>query len=82
MGGQCSACSYEACCINEACINGYVTVKKARARDPTCSEKNVKRRDTPMCRVCGFYGTWVCLKYNICANTTWAKGTCSADCTS
>jgi hypothetical protein len=79
MGGQCSACSYEACCINAA-PDGIAGPGKAR--DPTCSGKRVKRRDTPMCRVCGFHGTGVCLKYNSCANTTWAKGTCSADCTS
>jgi hypothetical protein len=70
MGGQCSACSYEACCSF-----GF------EQSDPTCSARYSTRSDTPMCRACGFYETGTCSSHNnTCANATRAEGTCGASC--
>jgi hypothetical protein len=84
MGGQCSACSYEACCDDPSATDG--TNEANKARDPKCSGHyksdygTDKRLDTPMCRACGFYSTGTCLKTNSCSNATHARGRCGADC--
>jgi hypothetical protein len=67
MGGQCSACSDAACCLDSAnnnCRPSY---------DGT-------RLDTPMCRACGYYSTGLCLVSNNCSNSTRSKDWCGADC--
>jgi hypothetical protein len=74
MGGQCSACSWEACCEGPDGVH-----------DPTCADFNNygnKKRDTPMCRACGFYGTGTCSSSSSCANATRSKSMCGADCAS
>jgi hypothetical protein len=58
MGGQCSACS------DEACFNYDWE----------------DRRDTPMCRACGYFKTGTCLISNNCSNSTKSKDWCGADC--
>jgi hypothetical protein len=70
MGGQCSACSYEACCSSP-----YY-----QEDDPTCLYGY--KRDTPMCRVCGFYDTGTCRHGSSCANATRSERMCGANCTS
>jgi hypothetical protein len=75
MGGQCSACSYVACCSG-----------RYEQYDPTCTPgyygNGYKRLETPMCRACGFYETGTCStsQSNTCANVTRAEGTCGASC--
>jgi hypothetical protein len=73
MGGQCSACSYETCCFSPY----------GQEYDPTCTDSNENdiRRDTPMCRVCGFYDTGTCSRHsNSCANATRSERMCGANC--
>jgi Leucine-rich repeat (LRR) protein len=78
MGGQCSACSWEACCYSPG--GQYDT----QEYDPTCTDPyndGDYRRDTPMCRVCGFYDTGTCSRHSSsCANATRSERVCGANC--
>jgi hypothetical protein len=74
MGGQCSACSWEACCTGDP---------YDQEDDPTCTYYGDKRRDTPMCRACGFYDTGTCSRHSSsCANAARSERMCGANCTS
>jgi hypothetical protein len=78
MGGQCSACSYEACC-DDAFNYRY------QQYDPTCTGRydGSKRRDTPMCRACGFYDTGTCSRHSSsCADAARSERMCGANCES
>ena len=74
MGGQCtSACSWEACCIVGDPHNACQSIL------PDMSW----RRDTPMCRACGFYDTGTCsIHSSSCANATRSERMCGANCKS
>jgi Leucine-rich repeat (LRR) protein len=69
MGGQCSACSWGACCSGNS----------TQPDDLTCTYDS--RRDTPMCRACGFFVTGTCMYSVSCANATRSESMCGAYCT-
>ena len=80
MGDQCSACKFDACCQLDQHVG--------QQDDPTCSgtgwngePDGAKRRDTPMCRACGFYETGQCKQASACANASWVESRCNASCT-
>jgi hypothetical protein len=65
---------------------------RAMANDPYCTEYRTQygqyrlvgtRRDSPVCRICGFLATGQCNKHaNACADVPWAEKRCGANCTS
>jgi Leucine-rich repeat (LRR) protein len=74
MDGQCKLCTGPACCDRT-----HPHALSAHA-DPHCKLRFSKRRNTRVCKLCGYLNTGACTYSSNCSNATWAMR-CGANCT-
>jgi hypothetical protein len=65
----------------EICIRSAAgTMHKCIPGNRECKGSYSKRRDTRMCKLCGYYKTGSCTHTSTCADARWAEQTCSVSC--